>query len=345
MRPNRKEKIMDRFDRLLAPFPQAGFMPAPTPLERLDRLSELYDLDLWVKRDDLTRIGFGGNKIRQLDYYFGAALAEGADVALITGAVQSNYVRSAAACAARLGMGAVVQLEDRVPGKGALYHSSGNVLLDRLLGAEILHYPEGEDEAGADRALHARAEELRAEGRKPFVIPLGLENPPKGALGYMQCGREILTQDAAGFDHYVVASGSGATHAGLLAGLRVCGANAPVHGICVRRDAEAQRARIGRLAVLLGELLGEAVFGTADIDIWDGALAPGYGRMGETTRRALDQMARYEGLFLDPVYTAKSFAGVEGLLQEGVIQPGARVCFIHSGGLPALFAYGEDLLA
>ena len=327
----------------LAPFPQAGFVPCPTPLERLDRLSKRFGIDLWIKRDDLTGIGMGGNKIRQLDFYFGAAMAQGADTVLITGAVQSNYVRSSAACAARLGMRAVVQLEDRVPGMGETYRRSGNVLLDHLLGAEIMHYPHGEDEVGADAALRERADALRAEGRAPFVIPLGLDNPPLGALGYMRAAEELVAQDG-GFDHMVVASGSGATHAGLLAGLRNVGSKAQVQGICVRRDAGQQRVRLAEVGRRLSALLGSnSIYSNADIAVWDGALAPGYGRIGPEARRAIDLMATEEGLFLDPVYTAKGFAGVEGLLENGVITKGERICFIHTGGLPALFAYEAEL--
>jgi len=329
----------------LASFPQAGFVPFPTPLERLDRLSDHYGLDLWIKRDDLTGIGMGGNKIRQLDFYFGDAMARGADTILITGAVQSNYVRAAAACAARCGMRAVVQLEDRVHGMGETYRQSGNVLLDHLLGAEIMTYPEGEDEAGADAALRMRAEALRTEGRVPYVIPLGLDNPPLGALGYLRAAEEILAQ-GTGFDRLIVASGSGATHAGVLAGLRAQGSGIPVHGICVRRKAELQRSRLIELERRISALLAQnRVYSERDIHTWDGALAPGYGRIGPRTRRALDMMARQQGLFLDPVYTAKAFAGVEGLLEEGVITKGERVCFVHTGGLPALFAYEAELRA
>ncbi len=162
----------------LAKFPRAKLVSGPTPLERLDRLSGHFDIDLWIKRDDLTGLGGGGNKIRQLEYYFGAALAQSADTILITGAVQSNYVRAAAAVAAKLGLKAILQLEDRVPDMDATYATSGNVFLSQLLGAEHMYYPEGEDEAGADLALRARAESLRAEGRTPYVIPLGWATNP-----------------------------------------------------------------------------------------------------------------------------------------------------------------------
>lgn len=330
---------------LLARFPRAHLMNGPTPLERLDRLSDALGIDLWLKRDDLTGLGFGGNKTRQLEFYFGDALAKGADTVLITGAVQSNYVRSAAAAAARLGMKSVLQLEERVPDMGPDYYTSGNVLLARILGAEHLSYPVGEDEAGADAALHARADELKAQGREPYVIHLGLHHPPLGALGYVAAGQE-LCQQMPDFDAAVVPSGSGATHGGLLTGVRVSGIPAPVFGICVRRDSERQRDRMGVVLQKLADLLHidpNLVLG--DINVWDGALAPGYGRLGRKTRSALETMARTEGIFLDPVYTAKTFAGLLDLVAEGQIHKGQKVVMIHTGGLPALFGYQTELQA
>ena len=327
----------------IASIPRASLVVGPTPLHRLDRLSAHFDLDLWIKRDDLTGLGMGGNKIRQLEYYLGAALADKADTILITGAVQSNFVRSAAAAAARYGLRAVLQLEERVAEMGPDYYRSGNVFLSRLLGAEHLTFPEGEDEAGADKALRDRAKMLTRQGHRPYVIPLGLHNKPLGALGYVDAAREIIGQGPE-FDAIVVASGSGATHGGLLAGLRALGVQTPVHGICVRRDADRQRARMVTLMDRIATLLpGNDPVARADILIWDGALAPGYGRMGPRAAEALHLMARLEGLLLDPVYTAKAFAGVPGLLQEGGIAPGSRVLFLHTGGQPALFAYQDEI--
>ncbi len=324
-------------------FPRAQLLSGPTPIERLERLSRQFGIDLWIKRDDLTGLGFGGNKVRQLEFYFGAALEKGADTVLITGAVQSNYARTAATAAAKLGLGAVIQMEDRVHGMDEAYNTSGNVLLSRLLGAEFMHYPEGEDEAGADLALRQRAEQLSLEGRTPYVIPLGLNNPPLGALGYMKAAEEILQQDDA-FDCMVVASGSGLTHFGLLAGLRALGCNTPVHGICVRRDAVQQVVRLTTVGENLNTLLQcDQIVDAPDILTWDGALEPGYGHVGPPAREAIMMMARQEGLFLDPVYTGKSFAGVPGLVKEGLIKPGDRVLFVHTGGQPALFAYQSEL--
>lgn len=325
--------------------PRLTILSGPTPLEPLPRLSDALGIDLHVKRDDLAGPSFGGNKARQLEYYFGAAQAQGADTILISGAVQSNFVRLAAAVARRQGMHPIVQLEQRVSGKPAAYFATGNVVLSRLLGAEIMEYPEGEDEVGADAALHARADVLRAEGRTPYIIHLSEGHPPLGALGYVDAAREILDQDA-GFDVLVVASGSGSTHAGLLAGLRGAGCKAPVIGSCVRRDAVAQKARISRVMGRLVDLYGPAGHVTdADITVWDGAFAPGYGKLGPAAAQAMKILAEYEGLILDPVYTAKSFAAIPALVASGGIAQGARVCFVHTGGLAALFAYETELSA
>lgn len=334
---------MPRTDTLLSAFPRAKLLSQPTPLERLDRLSEELGLDFWIKRDDLTGLSFGGNKTRQLEFYIGAALAAGADTILITGAVQSNFARTAAAAASKYGMQAILQREERVPGMDPLYYSSGNVFLSDILGAESMSYPEGEDEAGADAALEARAEELRAAGRSPYIIPLGLGHPPLGALGYVKGGAELAAQ-IGGFDAAVVPSGSGATHGGFLTGVRLAGITAPVFGICVRRDAQAQKARLEQVTAELAGLMNiPQPFPGGDILTWDGALAPGYGRAGPATRIALQRMAAAEGILLDPVYSAKTFAGLLGLLEEGTIRKGQKVLLLHTGGLPALFAYQNAL--
>ncbi|MEO1293555.1 MAG: D-cysteine desulfhydrase family protein [Pseudomonadota bacterium] len=324
--------------------PKIEIVKTATPLEAAPRLSKELGIELYIKRDDVAGPTFGGNKSRQLEYYFGAAVAEGADTILITGAVQSNFVRIAAAIATSQGMKAIVQLEDRVPGKSEAYRNTGNVLLSKLLDAEILTFPVGDDENGADDALHRKADALRAQGRRPYVIHLSEGHPPLGALGYVDAAAEILDQ-GDDFDVYVVGSGSGSTHTGLLAGLRGAGSRARVIGGCVRRGAELQKPRIRRIMDRLAALYPPA--GTVsddDIRVWDGALHPGYGLHGPLGAAALKLVARAEGLILDPVYTAKSFATIPALVETGEIPKGARVCFVHTGGLGALFAY-EDALS
>ena len=165
-----------------------------TAIEPLTTLGAELGIDLSVKRDDTLPLAMGGNKMRQLEYYFGAAQEQGADTVLITGAVQSNFVRLCAAAARKIGWHPVIQLEDRVPGTDETQRNSGNVLIDRLLGADIHHFDEGENEAAADANLDNIAESLRADGKRPYVIHLGTDHPPLGGLGYALCAAETFLQ-------------------------------------------------------------------------------------------------------------------------------------------------------
>ena len=329
----------------LRKYPRHKLAHTPTPLESMDRLSKHVGASLFVKRDDCTGLGFGGNKVRQLEYYFGQALAEKADTVLITGAVQSNFVRATAAAARRLGMECHIQLEERVPDIDALHRSSGNVLLDQLLGATLHSYPEGEDEAGADANLKRIAGELRQAGATPYIIPLGADHDPLGALGYIDAAAELLTQleeQSLSIDHLVVTSGSGATHAGLLFGLKAMRSTIQITGVCPRRDAVSQTARIhGHIKKLSRMLDFETSLTETDVRMTDITLAPGYGLLNDATLEAMKLTARMEGLFLDPVYTAKAMAALFHLIEKGEIS--GKVVFIHTGGQPALWGYGNAL--
>ncbi len=330
----------------LGAFPRARLCHAPTPLEAMPNLGARLGRDgLYVKRDDCTGLALGGNKVRQLEFYLGEAQSIAADTILITGAIQSNFARLAAAAARKLGMDCHIQLEERVPKTDPVYRNSGNVLLNRILGATIHSYVHGEDETGADRRLHEIADELEARGRRPYIIPLAPGHKPLGALGYVVAAREILDQMKAGgisIDEVVVPSGSGNTHAGLLFGFRALGCPVTVTGICVRRAAPPQRARIESHCREIAELLGlDPIVGGDDIRLADEFLAPGYGRLNGPTVRAIELAARCEGLILDPVYTGKAMAGFLDRASDAA--PGRSLLFIHTGGTPALFAYGEAL--
>lgn len=337
---------MIQLEEALAGFPRVSLGLDDTAIERMPRLGAKLGIDLYVKRDDGTQLAFGGNKSRQLEYYFGQAVSGGADTVLITGAVQSNYVRMAAAAAAKLGLSAVVQLENRVGGMGSHYHSSGNVLLDRIFGAEILSYPSGDDEEGADDALRRHAERLQASGRRCYVIPLAPSSPPLGALGYVRVALQIL-RSGLEFDAVVVASGSGLTHAGLVVGACAGGLKARVLGICVRRDAQLQRSRVELHCEGICELLRISPPRRLrqNIFLYDGVLAPGYGIMNPSGFKALLLAARLEGMILDPVYTAKAMAGLIHLAEAGDVSNGQRVLFIHTGGAPAIYGYANEILA
>ena len=333
---------LGRLDEL----PRARLGHTPTPVEPMPNLAARFGgVDLFVKRDDCTGLALGGNKVRQLEFYLGDALSDGADTVLITGAVQSNFARLAAAAARKLGMECHVQLEERVPKTDAAYRNSGNVLLVRMLGAEIHTYPEGENEVGADKSLRGIAAELRRRGRRPYVIPLAPGHKPLGALGYVVAARELLTQmnrENLAVDEVVVPSGSGNTHAGLLFGLRALGCPVHVTGICVRRPASAQRERIKSRCRETADLLGlEPVVEDDDIRLIEDFLAPGYGRLNEPTVRAIESAARSEGLILDPVYSGKTMAGFVQLARDA--PKGSSLLFVHTGGAPGVFAYGASL--
>ncbi|MCP4934006.1 MAG: D-cysteine desulfhydrase family protein [bacterium] len=342
--------LHDSLDLLpaLKAFPTADLNTHVTSLDHLPRLGARLGVELIVKRDDTLQLGMGGNKVRQLEYYLGPGVREGADTVLITGAVQSNFVRLCAAAARKLGWQAVVQLEHRVPRDDVIYKNSGNVLLNQLFGAEIHYFSQGEDEAAADAALDRMANEVRARGRRPYVVHLGINHPPIGGLGYASCAAECYAQfQARGAmpDHVVIASGSGLTHAGFLVGARAVGWDVKIHGICVRREATQQRKRIVRRAAELDKMLGTDRITPQDTIVDDSVLAPGYGQMNDRVMEAITFAARDEGLLTDPVYTGRTLAGLISLVNSGKIEQGSSVAFIHTGGLPAIFAYQNDIVS
>lgn len=332
----------------LSKHPRVRLAHLPTPLEAMDSLSkQLGGPRLFVKRDDCTGVAMGGNKARQAEFYFGEAMAKGADTVITTGAFQSNHARMTCAYARKLGMACELQLEHRVAGKGDIYLNSGNVLIDRLLGARIHEYADGEDEQGADENLSRIAAAVEADGRTPFVIPLSAGHPPVGALGYVEAADELLDQATAmgiDIDVVVLASGSASTHAGLLAGLRARGSNARVLGVCVRREATAQAERVLARTRATVELAGLSTSITEDdVVVTDAYFGAGYGQLSPDAREALTLAAQCEGLLLDPVYTAKSLAGMIGAVRDGDIKSDETAVFLHTGGTPALFAYDEFL--
>lgn len=320
-----------------------------TPLENLTRLSNELDINLFVKRDDCLPFALGGNKVRQLEYYLGPAKDMGADTVLITGAVQSNFVRLCAAACRKIGLHPIVQLEKRVPKEDSIYNSSGNVLLNHLLGADVIYFDEGEDEAAADANLDRIADDLSSQGKSPYVIHLGIDHPPIGALGYARAAVETFLQfkkQGSIPDHVVIPSGSGLTHAGFLCGARAIGWNIKVHGICVRRNAALQEKRIFQRAQEVDGLLKNCEnVKQSDINIYDAVLAPGYGQLNEQVNHAIKLASHSESLLLDPVYSGRTFAGLIDLITSGIIKKDDSVCFIHTGGLAALFAYQNDLNA
>lgn len=340
----------DRLDRVLERWPRASLVHAPTPLEKLPRLSERYPgHSLYLKRDDCTGLAMGGNKARQLEFYLGDAISQGCDTVLSTGAVQSNYMRMLAAAAAKLGLDCHVQLESRVKSKDSDYLESGNVFLDRLFGARIHKYEEGEDEYGADHALQEIAEELANQGKSPYIVPLAPVEEPKGALGYVLAAKELVKQFAQWEtypDLIVVGSGSGLTHAGLLTGFRIMDVSVPILGACVRRAAQVQQPRVLSTCRKVERMLGVGeVVSESDVVVNDLALAPGYGQASEKVMETIHMVASLEGILLDPVYSAKTVSDTLLLIESGVLRDKQKIVMIHTGGTPALFAYRKQILS
>ncbi|MEX2496962.1 MAG: D-cysteine desulfhydrase [Woeseia sp.] len=329
---------------LLSRYPRVELAHLPTPLEFLPRLTEhLGGPNIFVKRDDCTGLGTGGNKTRKLEFLMGEALEQNADTVVTQGAVQSNHARQTAAAAAKLGLKCELVFEKRVQGASDAYRNSGNVLLDRLFGAAIREVPAGSD---MDAELEAVAEESRLKGGNPYIIPGGGSNPV-GALGYVDCAFELLSQaNQAGLviDQIVHATGSAGTQAGLVAGLAAMNAGIPVLGIGVNAAREIQEPRVLALAERTADFLGapgavslEQVVCNCDY------VGPGYGVPTEAMNAAIVLLARLEGLLFDPVYSGKAIAGMIDLAHQGYFRETDNIVFIHTGGASALFAYVDQL--
>ena len=329
----------------LARFDRRRYTRAPTPLEPMPRLTEhLGGADLWVKRDDLLGLAGGGNKTRKLEFLVAEALAQGADTLITTGAVQSNHCRLTLAAAVREGLRCRLVLEERVADSYDR-DASGNNFLYRLLGVEEVTVVE----AGTDlqAAMQAEADELAARGRTGYIVPGG-GSTPLGALGYVACAEEILQQAfdlGVAFDRIVTASGSGGTHAGILAGMHGTNAGIEVTGISVRAGRDAQEEKIARLAGATAELAGvSAPLPRESVRVFDDWVGPGYSLPTPAMADAVRTFARQEGILLDPVYTGKTAAGLIDLVRTGRIAEGERVLFLHTGGSPALYAHLDDVL-
>ncbi len=329
---------------LLTGFPRVPLAHLPTRLEHLPRLTKhLGGPDIWVKRDDCTGLATGGNKTRKLEFSMGEALEQGADTIVTVGAVQSNHVRQTAAAAARLGMKCEVLLEHRIAQPSKLYRTSGNVLLDRVLGANLREYDKGTD---FDAEMQRIAEEIRGAGRTPYIIPGGASNPV-GALGYVGCAEELLQQceeQAVAFDHAVLASGSAGTHAGFAVGLRAGGSNLPILGIGVSIPRAEQEEKVFNLAWATAEYIGKpGCVEREDIVADCSYIGPGYGEPTAGMNEAVLMLARYEGLLFDPVYSGKALAGMIDYIREGRFTQGQNIVFLHTGGVAGLFAYADVL--
>jgi L-cysteate sulfo-lyase len=329
----------------LARMPRVALINEPTPIHPLKRIEEalgpaLNGVKLFVKRDDLMGLGGGGNKLRKLDYLMGDAAANGCDTIIATGGIQSNFTRVAAAACARERLACELVLAPLVPETDDEYQRNGNTILNDLFGARV--HVLGRGESAADFARR-RAEELAAQGRRPYLTPGGGSNSIS-ALGYVRCALELDTQlNSSGLDDAIIvtANGSNGTHAGLLAGFKALGRSPDqLRAFTVLADAENSRGSTLSMANGTLELLGVGDrLGFYDVRIANDQRGRGYGLVTDAMIEAVRLMASCEGLLLDPVYSGKAFAGVIGDVRSGRYPACSSVVFLMTGGTPALYAY------
>jgi L-cysteate sulfo-lyase len=330
---------------LLSRFPRVSLAHLPTALELMPRLSEhLGGPNIYVKRDDCTGLGTGGNKTRKLEFLMADAVANDADVIITQGAVQSNHARQTAAAARKMGMECELVFEKRVADPSDPYINSGNVLLDRIFGANLRDVDQGTD---MDAAMEEVAEELRNSGSTPYIIPGGGSNRI-GALGYVDCALEFMSQaDSEGIviDHVVHATGSAGTQAGLITGLKATNANIPLLGIGVNAPKDVQEEKVYKLAVETAEYVGApGVVKREDIVANCDYVGEGYGIPTRAMNDAVMLLARLEGLLFDPVYSGKGLSGMIDLIGKGFFGDARNIVFIHTGGVAGLFGYSDQLV-
>lgn len=334
-----------------APLPRFPLALLPTPLVEAARLSKVIGGPrIFIKRDDLTGFGFGGNKVRGLEFYIADALARHADVVVTGAGPQSNHIRATAAAARVAGLDVVAVMHDSRPAE-----TQGNLLLDELLGAQ-LRFTNDSDRSLVDVEIESVTQELRRAGRRPYVIPRGGASP-LGALGYVECLSEMDAQlramnvrpdpsTALTTCWIVLATGACGTQAGLIAGMKTHG-DAPyrVLGVTVSRPVAECVQRVGRIAVEAAQLAGRAItLEGEDVLVRDGFIGPGYGIPTPEGVEAIRLVARTEGVFLDPTYTGKGMAGLIAEIRSGRIGKDETVVFVHTGGEPALFAHADKLI-
>ena len=315
----------------------------PTPLEQLDNLRQRiidevgYCPQLLIKRDDQTGLATGGNKVRKLEFLVGDAIAQGADTLVTTGAGQSNHCRQTAAAAAKLGLRCVLVLSGEEPDT-----ANGNLLLDKLLGAEI-RWVANRDERTA--TLHEVGEELRSAGRKPYVIPIG-GSVPLGALGYVAAAEELHEQLKVAnqsLDRIVLVSGSGGTHAGVLVGVKALGITTVVEGLN-NSPPDDITPRVRELTHETAALLDLSLeFREVDFIVHEAGTYP-YATITAREREGLSLLAKTEGIILDPVYTARAFGMLIERLRSGLYASDETLLFWHTGGIAGLFARAGDVL-
>ena len=330
---------------MLEKFERYPLMFGPTPIEKLGRLSEHLggEVEIYAKREDCNSgLAFGGNKIRKLEYIVPDAIASNADTLVTIGGVQSNHTRQVAAVAAKLGMKCRLVQESWVPFPDAVYDRVGNILMSRVMGAEIEMVDEGFD-IGIRESWERALEDVKAKGGKAYAIPAGASVHKYGGLGYVGFAEELRAQEAeAGvrFDTIVVCSVTGSTQAGMVVGFAEDGRARDVIGIDASAAPDQTRAQVLEIARSTAELVGLGRDIVADdVVLEEGYAYPAYGIPSEETNEAIRLCARMEGMMTDPVYEGKSMQGLIDLVRKGRFPAGSKVLYAHLGGVPAINAY------
>lgn len=327
----------------LASYPRFPLVNEPTPLQRAERLEQALGPNsprIYIKRDDLTGLAYGGNKARKLEYLVADALEQGATVLVTEGATQSNHARMTAAAAVLAGLKCVLILDAR---NGAI--EDGNLLLDRMMGADVRIFPTGEERKAAMQSI---GDELRAQGETPYVVPTG-GSVPMGSLGYVRATVELESQllDLGEVPSRVYfPNGSEGTLAGIVAGAKVLGVSWQPLPVAVEGSAQAMVNAAMPIIEGTLELLGSGrSVDPAEITIEDRFTGAGYGIPTDEGMEAINLLARNEAIFLDPVYTGKAMSALIAHIREAVFSPDESVVFIHTGGTPSLFVHRELILS
>ncbi|WP_275076275.1 D-cysteine desulfhydrase [Providencia rettgeri] len=317
----------------LRQFEKVDLLKTSTPLHRLNNLSKKFGREIYIKRDDMTPLAMGGNKLRKLEFLMADALAKNAKIIVTAGAIQSNHVRQTAAVATMYGLECVALLENPIQSNDTNFLHNGNKLLTDLFGARCVMCEELTDPQAQMEAL---IESLSLHDA--YIVPVGGSNA-LGALGYIQCAVEIAEQkpEHIEFDKIIVASGSAGTHAGLAIGLQALLPQSQLIGVTVSRKQQDQAPKVEKLQNELAQLL--KLHQVPDVILWDNFFAPMYGMPNQQGLAAIKLLAQQEGILLDPVYTGKAMAGLIDYLENSVEK--TPVLFIHTGGAQALFAYSD----
>lgn len=329
---------------MLAKFERYPLTFGPTPVERLERLSaHLGGVEVWAKREDCNSgLAFGGNKLRKLEYIVPDVLKSGADTLVSIGGVQSNHTRMVAAVAAKLGLKCRLVQESWVPYEDAVYDRVGNILMSRVLGAEVELVDEGFD-IGIRASWQRALAEVEERGGRPYAIPAGASVHKYGGLGYVGFAEEVRAQEAAlgvRFDYVVVCTVTGSTHAGMVVGFAKDGRQRHVIGIDASATPAQTRAQVLQIARDTAALvnLGQPI-ADEDVVLIEDYAYPAYGIPSQETKEAIRLCARLEGMMTDPVYEGKSMQGLIDLARKGFFPAGSRILYAHLGGVPAINAY------